>query len=171
MDEQTIGRRIANLIWVAVIASTMSFFGFVYEAIDFIPNYFGPAPIEAQIQWRSFHSLTNPAYYHLPPSVIAIGCIAIVWIYRHCLSVGQLRLLKIASVATILVNILTGIAVTQVNDKLFFGTQFSNSEMVTNLALTWAILNLIRLSFAASCSVALMKMFSISLTTNNVVEQ
>lgn len=167
MNEQTTNRRIANSIWVAVIANTMSFFGFVYEAIDFIPNYFGTASIEAQMHWRSFHSLTNPAYYHIFPSIITICCIVMVWIHRHYLSSDQLRLLKIASVATILVNISTGIAVTQLNDKLYFGTQFNNAETVRNLALIWGILNLIRLSFAAICSVSLLKTFSIHLITNN----
>lgn len=159
-------KRITTFIWIAIIASTMSFFGFVYEEIDFIPNYFGIAPLEAQIQWSGFHSLTNPAYYHIPPSIVAIFGLGMIWFYRSDLTKLQLRKLKIASVITILINILTGIAVTQINDKLYFGTTMNSSETIKNLAIIWGVLNFIRLSFVAICIVVLVKMFSIKLIIN-----
>lgn len=165
--KKTINKRIIVFIWGAIIASAMSFFGFIYEEIDFIPNYFGATPTEAKIQWSSFHSLTNPAYYHIPPSIVAIFCIAMIWFYKQHLSDSQLKKLKIASVVTILINILTGIAVTQINDKLYFGTSINNSETVKNLAIIWATLNFIRLSLVAVCIVLLVKMFSIRLIINN----
>lgn len=160
---EVINKRITILIWTAIIACAMSFFGFVYEQIDFIPNYLSTTPIEAKMHWTSFHSITNPAYYHIPASIVAICCIAVIWYYRQHLSETQIRKLRVASLLTILVNILTGIAVTQINDKLYFGTQINNSETVKNLAIVWATLNFIRLFFVALCTVKLVKMFSIGL--------
>lgn len=161
---------IVILFWIAIIANTMSFFGFVYEEIDFIPNYFSKTPMEAKIQWNSFHSLTNPAYYHIPPSIIAIFSIAIIWFYNQLLSNRQIRILKTVSIIIILINILTGIAVTQINDKLFFEIPIENSETVKRLATIWAILNFIRLSFTAICTIMLIKMFSIKLIIINPKE-
>jgi hypothetical protein len=143
----------------------MSFFGFVYEEIDFIPNYFSQTPMEAKIQWNSFHSLTNPAYYHIPPSIIAIFSITMIWFYKQHLSNRQIRKLRVVSIMIIIINILTGIAVTQINDKLYFETPVNNSETVKGLATTWAILNFIRILSTAICTIILVKMFSIKLIT------
>lgn len=164
-NKEVINKRITILIWTAIIACTMSFFGFVYEQIDFIPNYLGATPIEAKMHWNNFHSITNPAYYHIPASIIAICCIAVIWYYRQYLTKTQIRKLRVVSLLTILVNVLTGIAVTQINDKLYFGTQIDNSETIKSLAIVWGVLNFIRLSFVAICAVLLVKMFSISLIT------
>ena len=70
----------------------------------------------------------------------------------------------------ILINILTGMAVTQINDKLYFNLPVNDSESVKDLAKIWAILNFIRLSFTAICTVILVKMFSIKLVINSSKE-
>lgn len=145
----------------------MSFFGFVYEEIDFIPNYFTTSPIDARTQWNNFHSLTNPAYYHILPSIIAIFSIVVVWFYKQHLLKRQIKKLKTASIIIVLINILTGIAVTQINDKLFFELPIENAATVINLAITWAILNFIRLFLTAICIIVLVKMFSINLIIDN----
>lgn len=163
-------KTIVILIWIAIVANAMSFFGFVYEEIDFIPNYFSKTPMEAKIQWNSFHSLTNPAYYHIPPSIAAILSITVIWFYKKYLSNRQIRILKVASIMIILINILTGIAVTQINDKLYFDMSVDSSETVKRLATIWAVLNFIRLSFTAICAILLMKMFSIKLIINKSKE-
>lgn len=160
-------KTIETLIWIAIVMSTMSFFGFVYEEIDFIPNYFSKTPMEAKIQWNSFHSLTNPAYYHIPPSIIAIFSITVIWFYNQYLSKRQIGKLRVVSILILLVNILTGIAVTQINDKLYFEIPVDNSETVKDLATIWAILNFIRIFFTAICTIMLVKMFSIKLIINN----
>lgn len=161
-QKETLHKRIIAFVWIAIIASTMSLFGFVYEEIDFIPNYFTANPIEAKIQWSNFHSVTNPAHYHIPASIGAIFSIIAIWFYKQQLSNQQRRNLKTASVMIILINIVTGIAVTQINDKLYFAAPVDNAEMVRNLAVIWATLNFIRLSCAAICTTALVKMFSMS---------
>lgn len=165
MDKQQ--KIIVILIWTAIIASAMSLFGFVYEGIDFIPNYFGTSPIEAKMQWNNFHSITNPAYYHIPPSAIAIVAIIMIWFYRRHLLTQNIRKLKTVSILIVLINILTGIAVTQINDKLYFEMPIEHSETVKNLAITWAILNFIRLVLTALCTITLVKMFSIKLKKPN----
>lgn len=144
----------------------MSFFGFVYEEIDFIPNYFSTTPIEAKAHWNSFHSLTNPAYYHILPSLIAIFSVVAIWFYKAYLSKRQIRKLRIVSIAIILINVLTVIAVTQINDKLYFEIPIESSETVKSLATIWAILNFIRLVLTAICTIMLIKMFSIDLIGN-----
>ena len=89
MSEQQ--KKITILLWTTIIASAMSFFGFVYEEIDFIPNYLSLTPIEAKIHWNSFHSLTNPAFYHIPPSIIAIFSITMIWFYKQHLSNRKIK--------------------------------------------------------------------------------
>ena len=158
--------RIATLIYIVIFASAMSFFGFVYEQIDFIPNYFGLSPINAKIQWTSFHSITNPAFYHILPSIVTVFCVLMLWFYKHNLLIHQLRKLKIVSALVIVINILTGIAVTQINEKLYFDTSIIETKEVKNLAISWTLLNFSRLSLVAICIKILVKMFSIKLITN-----
>ncbi len=158
-------REISTIVWTSILANAMSFFGFVYEEIDFVPNYFTSSPAEAKMSWSEFHSLTTPAYYHILPSIIAIMCVVALWFYKRNLTDNQIRKLKIASLSTLLVNILTGIAVTQINNKLYFGEPIGDSETIKTFATIWGILNFLRLSFVAISTMAFLKFFSINIET------
>lgn len=140
----------------------MSFYGFVYEEIDFIPNFFNSHPIESKLHWNSFHSITNPSYYHILPSICCMFSLAIIWFFRRHLESQQISKLKAASIFVVIVNILTGIAVTLINDKLYFEKTVEPTTL-KNLAMVWATLNFIRITLTAIHTAILMKMFSIKL--------
>jgi hypothetical protein len=156
---------ISIAIWIAIITSTMSFFGFVYEEIDFIPNFFNSHPIESKLNWNSFHSITNPSHYHILPAICCIFSLTIIWFNKHHIALQQISKLKVASILVIIVNILTGIAVTYINDKLYFNKTVESTTL-KNLAIAWATLNFVRITLTAIYTVILMKMFSIKLIIN-----
>ncbi len=124
----------------------MSFFGYLYEQIDFIPNYFyGSRQDEASLHWSKFHQLTNPAFYHILPAILAILCIINLWIRKDFLNKFQRKSLILISILTVITNLLTSLAVTQINDQLFFGQNIDNKTNLKVLALLWSGINASRL--------------------------
>ena len=155
-------KRIYSFICISVFANAMGFFGFLYEEIDFIPNYF-INPLNAKIHWNQFHVYTNPAHYHIIPSIVAIICLIALWFYNQNFSIVQTKKLKIVSINTVLINCITGIAVLFINNKLFFDEPVNNSQILILLAVTWAILNMMRLILLGLNIIYLMKFFQINL--------
>ncbi len=162
--------KISSFIWISIFANAMSFFGFLYEQIDFIPNYFF-SPLSSKIHWSQFHLFTNPAHYHVIHSLFSISCLIVLWIYNQNFNVIQIKKLKIISLNTLLVNCITGIAVNFVNNKLFFDEPVSNAEALVFLASIWAILNMLRLIFLGLNIFYLMAFFRVDLVLNETNTQ
>lgn len=135
-----------------ILSIAMSFFGYLYEQIDFIPNYLvGVGYQNASLHWSNFHQVTNPAYYHILPACVAIVCIISIWRQKRTLSNAQHKALLLITIVTVLTNVLTTLAVTQINDQLFFGQSLENTTDIKTLALQWSILNILRLLFLFIC--------------------
>lgn len=162
----TIYKKITTALWIAIACSAMSFFGYVYEAIVDVPNMFGASPTDAKQMWTAYHSLTNPIHYHILPAMGAILGLAILWRYRSRLSSEQQKKLNIAIFTTIFANILTGIAVTQLNNRLYFGNPIDEPIVVINLAIAWSLVNFIRLLIVLICIISLLKIFNFTLQSD-----
>lgn len=135
-----------------ILSVGMSFFGYLYEQIDFIPNYLaGAGHQNASLHWSNFHHVTNPAYYHILPACVTILCLVSIWKHKRILSSVQHKTLLLITVLTVLTNVLTTLAVTQINDQLFFGQSLENAIDIKALALLWSMLNILRLLFLFIC--------------------
>jgi hypothetical protein len=132
----------------------MSFFGYLYEQIDFIPNFFSENPAEKQQHWKMFHQLTNPAYYHIFPALVSLACLVPLWITNQEATRKQLI---VASSAVFLINLFTAIAVLNINDTLYFGNQLESDAAIRQLAVIWSVINSLRLIFIYIAFRALVK--------------
>lgn len=158
-------RRLTWALWVAIFCNTMSFFGYVYEQIVFVPNMFSSSPTESKMLWTNYYTSTNPGHYHILVTVLALIAFIVLWIYRQGLGAQQSKRLKAATIMFVIANILTGIAVTQINNKLYFGGPINEAQVVLSLATSWALLNLMRAIAVFICIVSLLKIFQITLNS------
>lgn len=142
-----------TIIYVLIFSLLMSFFGYLYEQIDFIPNYLlANNPKEISVYWSKFHYIVNPAHYHILPATLTLFCLLYIWINRKRLNKLQYKSLILVTTLIIIVNILTVIAVFQINDKLYFSKEVNNQINLKWLAIVWSFINIIRLLILFICS-------------------
>ena len=163
MQSVTNNQKVTYALWVAIFCNTMSFFGYVYEEIVDVPNFFGSSPTNAKVLWTTYHTVTNPIHYHGFVTIVALIALVIIWFYKEGLDSHQIKKLKLATITFVIANILTIIAVTQLNNKLYFGDPINDAQVVITLASSWAILNLIRAITVFICVVSLLQMFNITI--------
>lgn len=156
------------LLWITIFCNSMCFFGYVYEEIVDIPNIlFSDNSIKVNELWSNYHIITNPAHYYGFITSIGIISLILLWINKKVLSEVDFKKLKIASGLIILATIITTIAVTQINDFVFFGKPLEQSQNLHSLSIIWSILNFIRLSFTFLATLKLLSIFKITLSIKN----
>ena len=159
-----------KLQWVLVFTHAMWFFGNLYEEIVDTPNLLAHA-VEARAMWRQYHALTNPVYYHVPNTLVALAVLALVHACgrQHFTSEGA-RFFKRATAFSLLGVGLTVAIVTTLNFSLFLGTQLLPAPSIQWLVLTWLIGNGLRLGFVGTALFYFLKsilLTSLPLRTND----
>ena len=118
------------------------FFGNLYEEIVLTPNQLTDS-YRKIIHWQGFFTLTNPVYYYIPFTQLAV-LVPILLFYKSDDALEK-RMLKKASIFGILAIIITIIIVTQVNMKLFFGDVEKFKNELHLLTIIWLMGNAVRL--------------------------
>ncbi len=123
------------------------FFGNLYAEIVLAPNQLTNS-YEALKNWQGYSTITNPIYYYVPFTQIAV-C-AICFLYIKSKDKAEKALLKRASIFGLLSIAITAIIVTQLNIKLFFGDLDKYKEQIYTLSVIWLIGNAVRLYLVGS---------------------
>lgn len=160
-------RKVQLPVLLLLFTVAMSFFGYLYEQIDFIPNYFVDNSIESAVHWSTFHQLTNPAYYHILPSAVSLVCLALLWAKKKNLTHTQSKAVIRLFIFMILINLLTTVAVTTINDTLFFAQQLENLTSMKTEAIKWSLLNVSRLILLYFCGQEIFQKFSLVPSDSN----
>ncbi|MEU4360256.1 hypothetical protein [Streptomyces virginiae] len=106
---------------IAVCCEAWYFFGFLYEELVDLPNLLGSRAQEAQALWNPYHWTSNPAYYYAIVGLAGLPCAITLWRSRSHLRQQDRARLKTARWATLALLLLTDVAVTQLNNTLYFG--------------------------------------------------
>jgi hypothetical protein len=136
------------LLLFSLFGIAMWFFGNLYEAVVIGPNMLGNSDVKMRA-FRDFFTSTNPAFFYIPVSQLAV--LISIFLYlktpkdKHILKRTLLR----AVIVLVIAMIITIYLVTQINIKLFFGDEILSLQQMTNLAVTWNILNIVRILLAA----------------------
>jgi hypothetical protein len=139
----------------AIHANTMMFSGFVYEAIVDVPNLMLAKGVEAQALWAPYHWATNPVHFYTVPGLVLLPALLILWLRRAELSGHGRRRLRVALYGLLGTAVTTGIAVTQINDELYFGPPIGDPARVRFLAVTWFVVNALRIVSTATTTIGL----------------
>lgn len=122
------------------------FFGNLYEAIVFSPNWVIDSPHQMK-RLNEFFVNTNPTIYFVPLTQIAT---ILVWILLWKNKEPSInRELKIGSIFAALATLLNGIIVLTTVLKLFGINYATYGEYLTTLTWRWNILNIFRMAFVA----------------------
>lgn len=138
-----------NAAFYLIISLSMSFFGYLYEQIDFIPNFLIGDIEQISFYWNKFHHITNPAYYHILPAIVTVFCVFYLWSKKNKFTKIQYKSLIFITTLTILTNVLTVVAVTQINNQLYFNDNYSSD--FKELAIKWSLINFLRLILIFIC--------------------
>ena len=127
----------------------MWFFGNLYEAIVITPNILENS-IQRLHSFQAFFVVTNPVFFYVPISQLAIIAIVIVYFKTPVRMIELKRKLKRAVIFLLIAFVLSIYIITQINMKLFFGDLEKYASEVPTKALLWNILNIIRLILLAT---------------------
>jgi hypothetical protein len=163
--------RIELALRIGVVCHAWYLFGFVYEEIVDVPNMIGSRGGQAQGLWDPYHWLTNPVHYYAVIALPAIACLALLWHRRHELPPADRRRLHTAIGGHAVLAVTTGIAVTLINDTLYFGPPIGDPNRVRVLALTWFTVNGIRIVGVACTTAALAGILLARRTTEPVTAE
>ncbi len=135
-----------RLTLFAIIGLSYWFFGNLYEAIVFSPNWVVDSPTQMK-RLNEFFVTTSPTLFFVPLTQIAT---VLVWFLVWKNKVNSIRLeLKRASIFAVLVTILNAIIVSTVVLKLF-GTDYEKyGDFLTTLTWSWNVLNFFRMVLVA----------------------
>jgi hypothetical protein len=135
-----------RLTLFAILGLLYWFYGNLYEAIVFSPNWIVDSPTQMK-RLNEFFVNTSPTIYFVPLTQIAT---VLVWFLLWKNKVNSIRLeLKRASIFAVLVTILNAIIVSTVVLKLF-GTDFEKyGDFLTTLTWRWNVLNFFRMVLVA----------------------
>lgn len=140
------------------------FFGNLYEELVIVPNQLADTTI-ALGHWQAFFKFSNPMYYYVPLTQLAI---LIIWyLYFRASSDDEKNWLGKASLFGLLSILITVAIVTQINLKLFFGnlSEYQDQELY-KLSVIWLIGNLIRIFFVGNTFYYLHKVYSLRISKN-----
>jgi hypothetical protein len=132
---------------VAIIGNAWYLFGFLYEEVVDVPNMmFGSSAAKAQAVWDPYHWATNPVFYYTIVAFPTFVSLVLLWLGRGELTPANRARLRAALGGHVAVAVLTGIAVTQINGTLYFGSPIGDSSQVHALAWTWFAVNALRIA-------------------------
>jgi hypothetical protein len=135
-----------RLTLFAILGLLYWFYGNLYEAIVFSPNWVVDSPRQLK-RLNEFFITTSPTIYFVPLTQIAT---VLVWLLFWKNKVNSIRHeLKLASIFAVLVTILNAVIVSTVVLKLF-GTDYEKyGDYLTNLTWRWNVLNFFRMVLVA----------------------
>lgn len=148
-------RNLGLALRVAIPCNTMMVFGFLYEEIVDVPNLIGAHGREAQALWNAYHWLTNPIHFYVVPGIVVELSLLFLWLRRRALPSADRARLMTALGGHVGTAVLTGIAVTQINNHLYFGPPIDDPARVRFLAVTWFVVNAVRIVSTAVTTVSL----------------
>lgn len=154
----TDGSKYVKIILLAIFCHAMCLFGYVYEQVVDVPNMWGSDPAAAKKMWTDYHTISNPEYYYILVTTIGLIAVIYLWVKRNKIIPADKKHARNALVLVILTNICTGIAVSNINNRLYFGTVAMTPGAITKLAALWSIVNSMRILFVAG---AIYQLFSI----------
>lgn len=128
------------LIRFALFGVAMWFFGNLYEGIVLAPNQLVDTIRKLEI-WNDYFTLTNPIFYFVPITHIAV---IVIWVlvFSKGINMESRRSLKRAAALLFAAEIVTIYIVLQLNLNLFFSDQFDQDAI--NKVIQWNILNATR---------------------------
>lgn len=132
-----------RILLFSLFGITMWFFGNLYEAIVIVPNMLTNSILKAKL-WQDFFETTNPAYFYIPFSPIAVLTTLFLYIKTPKKNTTLKRKLKLSTIFGLIALGLGIVIITQINLKLFFGEVEKISASAHYLAVLWNILNVIR---------------------------
>ena len=135
-----------RLTLFTVIGLLYWFFGNLYEAIVFSPNWVVDSPTQVK-RLNEFFVNTSPTTYFIPLTQIAT---VLVWLLLWKNQVSSIRTdLKLAGIFAVLVTILNAVIVSTVVLKLFATDYGKYGDYLTTLTWRWNILNCFRMGLVA----------------------
>ncbi|MFD7916366.1 hypothetical protein ACFV30_37650 [Streptomyces sp. NPDC059752] len=153
-------RRVGLYLQVGIVCHAGYFFGFLYEAIVDVPNMLGARAVQAQALWDPYHWLTNPGFYYTIVGMPALVSLVLLLRRRTRLSLAGRVRLRASTGCHLVMMALTTIAVTQINDTLYFGAPIGDLGRVHFLAGAWFLVNAARISVTAVVIANLMKIYT-----------
>jgi hypothetical protein len=135
-----------NLLLFALFGIALWFFGNLYEGVVIAPNMLIDS-IQKIKHWQAFFTITNPIFFYIPISPVAVLMIVLVYFKTAADKTMLKKHLKRATISVLLAFVLGIVIITQINLKLFFGDVEKYSTDIYKMALLWNILNLFRLGF------------------------
>lgn len=153
------GSRTSVALRIGIVCHAWFCFGFLYEEIVDVPNMIGVRAAEAQALWDPYHWLTNPVFYYALIALPAPASLAYLWLKRAGLSPANQARLRVAIGGHLAMGILTMIAVTQINNIIYFGPPIGDPARVRLLASTWFVLNAARILATAVTTTKLVSIF------------
>lgn len=157
MNNKTINIKTINKLFLfSIFFMALWFFGNLYEELVLAPNQIIDAYEKLQ-HWQHFFTVTNPMFYYVPFTQIAVVVICLLFFFTS--DMEQKMLLNRAMVFGIAGIIITIPIVTQLNSKLFFGDLDKYKEQLQLLSIVWLIGNAVRLYLVGSCLYYLLKTY------------
>lgn len=123
------------------------FFGNLYEQIVLAPNQLTNS-YQALKNWQGYFTVTNPIYYYVPFTQVAV--LVVCYLYFKTTRASEKQLLKKAGLFGLLSIVATVFIVTQLNLKLFFGDIDKHRHEIYALSVLWLIGNTLRLYLVGS---------------------
>ena len=140
------GKTYKNILLFSLFGLTMWFFGNLYEAIVIAPNMLNQSLLKTDL-WQKFFTMTNPAFFYIPISPIAILTTILLFFKTPNDKTKQKNHLKRATIFGLCAFILGVYIITQINFKLFFGDINELSDNAHRLSVLWNLLNGVRVLF------------------------
>ena len=137
------------LLLFALFGTAQWFFGNLYEAVVLAPNMLSSTAAKLQA-WQGYFTHTNPIYYYLPLTQLALGAVWLSWV-KAPVGTASRKLLGQAAVLGLAALLLTAYIVTQLNLQLFFGDLAAIKTALPAMALRWNICNLVRVALLGGC--------------------
>ena len=155
------------LLWLLVWNHAMWFFGNLYEQIVDVPNLLSN-PVRARALWGQYHQLTNPIYYHVPNTLLAIIGMLLGHAYA-CKRVDRsvYRLFTQATLCSAAGIVLTGGIVLGLNVKLFLSSTPLPEAAIRRLAVYWLLGNGLRLGLVLAAGVYFLKTLQTIASSDN----
>ena len=133
-------------IMISILGLTHWFFGNLYEAIVFSPNWIIDSPLQIK-RLNEFFIATSPTLYFVPLSQFATILVWFVYLKNKEKSIK--KELKLASVYVFVATIFNIIIVTTTALKLFETEYAQYGNYLSTLTWRWNILNIFRMGLVA----------------------
>jgi hypothetical protein len=134
---------------VAVLGLAAWFFGNLYEAVVFSPNWVQDSPAQFT-RLHEFFDNTGPTLYFVPLSQVAVVLVCLLW-WRN--RDDELRSdYRRAGVAGLLLAALTAYIVVAVLPRMFGDDYLADPRRLTAAAWQWNVLNVFRMALTATAA-------------------